>query len=269
MSPFSFEEARPDPALCRLVHRAWRASTREAIDDFLIVPDGCVDILYSADEGLQVVGAMTAALSLSLPAGTEVVGLRLHPGAAAPWLRIDLAELTDGQVPLGDVLGARVGALEDLLRSIGNPRHRAMALCREVAGSLSSCWSEATPRELAFQRALAALARVDGEVTVEWLALQCNLGTRQFQRRCLAATGLPPKLLARVFRLMRVLRQRQHTGSSWTHVAADCGYADQAHFIHDFTDLVGCSPGAYARRQGDVRFSQVDGAHSPIESCHA
>jgi AraC-like DNA-binding protein len=266
VSPLRFEEFRPDPRLREIVHRAWCSSTRAPVDDFLIVPDGCMDVLFSADAGLQVVGAMTGAQSLSLPAGVDMVGLRLRPGAAVPWLRVDAAQLTDDQVSLRDVLGSPVQALEDRLRAIEDPRVRARALCDALSVPLASSWDAAHLRERALRRALAALARAGGELSIEWLALQCGVSPRQFQRRCRAATGVPPKLLARVLRLMRALRTQAYAGDRWTRVAAECGYADQAHFTHDFKDLVGCSPEAYVRRGGDVRFSQGAGGGCDVQS---
>lgn len=130
------------------------------------------------------------------------------------------------------------------------------------ATALARRWADASLQEQALARALKALARADGDLSMEWLALQCGISTRHFQRRCQEATGLPPKMLARIHRLMRVMRLRQQSQQSWTRVAADCGYADQAHFIHDFTALVGCSPGAYGRGPGDVRFSQAARKHA-------
>lgn len=34
----------------------------------------------------------------------------------------------------------------------------------------------------------------------------------------------------------------------WAALAQALGYFDQVHFIRDFRALVGCAPGAYARR---------------------
>ena len=58
--------------------------------------------------------------------------------------------------------------------------------------------------------------------------------------------SVTPKLFCRVRRFQQVLRL---IGSgrpvAWAAVAADCGYFDQAHFIHDFRAFSGINPSTY------------------------
>lgn len=55
------------------------------------------------------------------------------------------------------------------------------------------------------------------------------------------AVGYGPKRLARVLRLRGALAAA-HAGTELGRVAADAGYADQAHFTHDCRALAGVSP---------------------------
>ena len=58
--------------------------------------------------------------------------------------------------------------------------------------------------------------------------------------------GLTPKLFCRVNRFQRVVRSLASIEEvDWAEVALDCGYYDQAHFIHDFQDFAGITPSAY------------------------
>jgi AraC-like DNA-binding protein len=58
--------------------------------------------------------------------------------------------------------------------------------------------------------------------------------------------GLAPKVFCRVRRFQRVLRMLHKTTQvDWADVALECGYYDQAHFIHDFQSFCGLTPSAY------------------------
>jgi AraC-like DNA-binding protein len=61
--------------------------------------------------------------------------------------------------------------------------------------------------------------------------------------------GIGPKDFARAARLQRAVRMTK-TSTDWGRIAADVGYYDQAHLIADFRDLVGLTPGAFAKRAG-------------------
>jgi AraC-like DNA-binding protein len=62
--------------------------------------------------------------------------------------------------------------------------------------------------------------------------------------------GLTPKLFSRVSRFQRVI-QTAHARDelNWVKMALDCGYYDQAHFIHDFQAFAGITPSAYLERK--------------------
>jgi methylphosphotriester-DNA--protein-cysteine methyltransferase len=64
----------------------------------------------------------------------------------------------------------------------------------------------------------------------------------QFRRQA----GLRPKTAARLIRFDRVWRHvDQRRPLDWGQVAADTGYADQAHLIRDFRQFTGNTPTGY------------------------
>jgi AraC-like DNA-binding protein len=75
------------------------------------------------------------------------------------------------------------------------------------------------------------------------LARASALSLRQFQRRFHQATGVPPKLLARLVRFEAVCAAiTAQPRPPMAVVAAAFGYADQAHLIHDVQALAATTP---------------------------
>jgi transcriptional regulator GlxA family with amidase domain len=61
--------------------------------------------------------------------------------------------------------------------------------------------------------------------------------------------GLTPKIGARLVRLDAVWRHIEKRGPlDWGQVAADAGYADQAHLIRDFRQFTGTTPAEFLAR---------------------
>jgi AraC-like DNA-binding protein len=90
-------------------------------------------------------------------------------------------------------------------------------------------------------------------VSVSEVTAGLGLLPKSFVRRFRAQVGLAPKRFSRVRRLQRVLRSiRDADTVEWADVAAQHGYADQAHLIHDFRALTGLAPSAYRPRSADA-----------------
>ena len=86
-------------------------------------------------------------------------------------------------------------------------------------------------------------AAPDSAGVVAALAARAGLSERQLHRRCLAAFGYGAKTLDRVLRLQRFLALgRASPTASLAQLAAEAGYADQAHLGHDCRGLAGATP---------------------------
>jgi AraC-like DNA-binding protein len=74
------------------------------------------------------------------------------------------------------------------------------------------------------------------------------LSKRPLQQLFNEYVGVGPKWVINRYRLHEVIERMAAQGPvSWTELALELGYFDQAHFIRDFKALVGCSPAAYMR----------------------
>ena len=166
-------------------------------------------------------------------------------------LRMPLSQILNQRVPLADLLPPPAGRLPPTL----DP-HEAVHRVLDLTGGLVV---DGAP-DPAMARA-AVLLR-DPAVRAEAAAAEVGLSERQFRRRSQAAAGYGPKTLQRVLRFHRFVRliDAAPPRPDLAALAAQGGYADQAHLTRECSALSGFTPAILARvrrtRQEDA--SQQD-----------
>lgn len=152
--------------------------------------------------------------------------------------------------PLDKVPRIRAPVAAMLDRGVTRRLESDVALATGLDGKLHAfgAWLEQRAharRELsrAALRAARAAMRVCAEpaVPVTTLADQQHVGRRQLERDFQQWIGTSPRHLAQVARLQAVSRKAQ-TGASLADIAADLGYADQAHMSRAVRQLTGLTP---------------------------
>lgn len=212
---------------------------RVGADGAFVLPDGCMDLIWH-DGGLLVAGPDTRA-HRTAAAGPRAVGLRFAPGLGPTILGVPANELRDTRIPLDTLWSAAaVRRLTD-----DAERDPLGALTREVRRRLDTAQP---PLETAVAARLAAGA------SVAEVAADLGWSPRRLHRASLSAFGYGPKTLARVLRFDRALTAAR-AGVPFARVAADTGYADQAHLAREVRALAGqplselvSQPGSAANR---------------------
>ena len=256
-----YQEHTPHPALSRHVECYWTAIcrlTQEQTQHSTVLPDGCMDILFSlsgnpsrpggAGHEPYVVGAMTRALDVESRGVVDLMGVRFRPGGAMPYLSAPASELTDQIAGLDDLWGPAAAEAYERLREASDLASRIAVLDDVLLGRLRSNRSVPDERVLA---ASALVSAASGSITVQGLAEATGLGRRQLERRFLAIVGTSPKVAARIARFRgSVSRLHRDPDIDLSGLALDSGYADQAHFTREFKALAGVTPGVYRRGIG-------------------
>ncbi|MDL4822100.1 helix-turn-helix transcriptional regulator [Actinomadura opuntiae] len=210
---------------------SWTAGLPAGAEPFVqrVVPDGCVDVIWSAD-GVQVAGPDTGPMPAALRPGTVMAAVRFGPGAAPPVLGVPADALRDARTPLRDLWGGAADELADAVaaaESLDARREVLVAALRARAARME-------PVDPLVPAVVAGLA--DG--SVRDVADTLGLGERQLRRRSLAAFGYGPKVLQRVLRFQRALALAR-SGMALSDVAFAAGFADQAHFANEVRALAG------------------------------
>ena len=232
-----YREWAPPAALRPAVSCLW-TSVVPSGGQTVVLPDACADLIWQQGAGAFVAGPDTGPAPAVLPAGSVLVGVRLRPGAGGPALRIPLAELRDQRVDLNQVLGGSAQRLPGDLSP-------GMALGRLI-DMTARLVAEGPPDPLV--RQAARLLTTSRDRTAE-LARDLGVSERQLRRRCLDAVGYGPKTLHRILRFRRFIARIDAAGgrADLSRVAAEAGYADQAHLTRESVRLGGLPPAALAR----------------------
>jgi len=232
----------PAPAALRhAVACAWAQVTDSSAERTgLVLPDGCTDLIWEQGRGAYVAGPDTGPVATTMAAGAIVLGVRFRPSAGGPALGIPLSELRDLRADLADLRPAQA-------------RQLTAALDPEIAAAQMLDMTAALVADAAPDPEVTWAARLlrDPAARAEDVAAEVGLSLRQLRRRCQATVGYGPKTLQRVLRFRRfVARVDAHPDVlDLAAIAAETGYADQAHLSRECGRLAGLTPAALARQR--------------------
>jgi AraC-like DNA-binding protein len=184
-------------------------------------------------------GQLTRRLVLCPTGNIATVGIRFHPHGASAIVREPQDRLVGETLDAADVSAPLARAAAAVQRRTSSVQDAAALLQARLASLRAG-------RRVDPRVALAASAIVDsaGQVSIDAVAVRAGTTRRHLERLFLAHVGVTPKRLARTVRFQRALAVLD-CGGSGAGTAAECGYADQAHFIREFRELAGCAPGAH------------------------
>jgi len=238
----SYREFTPHPELNDVVACTWtRAAPASAVaDELRILPDGCVDLVWSGSE-LLVASPDRVTRSHRVRRAGEYIGLRLHPGTAGAVIGWAVDDLPAGTTPLEAIWCAAARPLAEQLGEARDAHERRRLLEATLLRRLESGASLDT----VVIRAIRLIDRPRGRVGE--LPASLSLGSRQLQRRFREQVGYGPKFLARVLRFRRFLTSVEDAAAgrrdaTLASLAWELGYADQAHLARECRELSGLTP---------------------------
>lgn len=217
-------------------------------------------------------GPRTAPLRTVVRGGDEFWGTHLWPGAAGSLLGGEASALrgviAPAQLHLPPPWCRRLAEeFQHLFGSAAGAGSGPDGAGREVAAvrTLDRAWGElaaaARPLDRQILHAVFLLLRSAGEEPVGRLAAAVDLSPRHFRRRFRAAVGLTPKELARLRRLRASaagwVKRSGAGGARWVDLAAEHGYADQAHLVREYRSLLGTTPTGFREHADRIEHGDI------------
>jgi len=154
-----------------------------------------------------------------------------------------IAELGGRPLDLVEVLGGDGRRLAEQLRDTPSWRQRLALLDRFLLERLDRGPRPSPEVGWAWQRLVAT----GGAVPIGQLAREVGWSHKHLLTRFRRQVGLRPKTAARLIRFDGVWRRLDRDRPlDWGRVAAEVGYADQAHLAREFRQFTGTPPTAFA-----------------------
>ena len=256
---FEFTERRPAGRLGRYVESVWHARGQIPYAREKIAPTGSTvaglvlgpPIRQTPTDGAPflattgfLIGPHDRPLVNEPTDRTDCVGVVTTPVGCRAVFGVHPSSLRGRVVSLLEVWPAARVLRDDLLATEpGN------AVLDRTEAALTAGLDES---DRALDRCAAAVAALEARPArpVSELAADLGISHGHLDREFTRVVGLPPRTLARVLRVRRLLEQIDvEDALAWSDLAADLGWYDQAHLVRDVTRHTGVPPTAYVRAQ--------------------
>ena len=265
---FGLARHRPSDALNPFVDYYWilRWDLRgEPPHSQTILPHPNVNLSFEAS-GAGIYGVDRRLFTRSLSGAGRVLGVRFAAGGFRPFWQAPISQLTDRVVPAARLFGPRAEKTRQAIMRSGAGAGAALSSASASASAAAASADEDDARMIGYAEALlrsvlperdplaeqvaALVSRITddpGLRRVDQLSAEAGMTARTLQRLFADYVGVSPKWVMRRARLHEAA-ERADSGEpvDWAELAADLGYADQAHLTRDFTVTIGVSPTRYA-----------------------
>jgi AraC-like DNA-binding protein len=235
----------PPSNLAPFVEHFWAQQTpvRPMGSSWRVIPEANPNLIFAVSRTEMgcmrarccLIGPRSRFADVALASRILTCGARLRPGVLPLLTRFPAWDFTDRSVHVEEVFGTRGRSLMNRLNELESSIEAVSALAVFLGRELDGCEY--------------VMPLSQGECNrVEELAARAGMPIRTLHSRLMQHVGLSPKRLLRIERLHRVLANSQVRSVPWAELAATCGFADQAHMIREFQELLGESPTAWRSR---------------------
>ncbi len=211
-----------------------------------VVPDGCIDIIFSyGEDGMEarVYGTVLSSDVAEYTVGRTYFGLRFLPGVMPVILNGQVRDFIACSVPLVDVLRNR--ELMDAMEQADTFYARITTFLQEYRRELARTEALSGRRELVLA-VKDYVYRAKGKVRVKQLEDYTGYSSRYINKIFDAECGFNPKTFCKIIQFQRALEFLNYGApDKMTDAAVFLGYYDQPQFIHDFSRYAGVTPKKY------------------------
>jgi AraC-like DNA-binding protein len=171
-----------------------------------------------------------------------VVQIIFNPGALFRLTGIAATALTNEYIDAENIFSSQLQNInEQLFFAATYP-----AMIAIVNNFVRSLIKKQQKPKLLLDDACTFLLQKNGSLSIDALAKQACLSTKQLDRKFNERTGVNPKLYAKIIRFDRAFRfKNSHPNLDWLRIAVECDYYDYQHLVKEYKAFTGLSPTAF------------------------
>lgn len=181
---------------------------------------------------------------LTIPSGrdSEMFIINFHKGKAYPFVEMPMHELTDYVVDGELVMSPQILDMRDRLLELGSITAKFLF----AEKYLLQAFSQRLVTNPFIEFSIDVILKSPQQPTIKYLSDKTGFSQKHFISIFKTHVGITPKAFLKIIRFQKAIREIEtKTFTSWTSIAYDAGYYDQAHFINDFKHFSGFSPGQF------------------------
>ncbi|AUD00801.1 AraC family transcriptional regulator [Spirosoma pollinicola] len=216
-----------------------------AVQNLSYYPRDSVDVFYYQTRQTSTaptcigVGAQISRVDLTMGRDHLIVATFFEPGGLHRLLGIPMAEIFDFPLDVSLLWNAEIRRVNEQLRETTHYDKMQQIVEAFLLRQFQKKQALKHPIDRAFQ----FLEDPTRLVSLDYLADQACLSSRQFERKCYERLGLGPKMFRRLARFSKAFRlKEQRPDLDWLEVALHNNYYDLQHMRRDFKEFSGTTP---------------------------
>jgi len=229
--------------------------TDSGLPPFRVLPDTCTELFISyidnaptvisgkSTVGYQrsfLVSRMNRFMDVQSPAITGLITVCFNPGATRHFFALPMNEIANDITGLQHFWRGMLVEIEDRIASAKTNDDRVIIIQQYLYNELKKNYKT----DKTIEYCLWQMNSAKGQLSIRNLSDSTGISNRQLLRKFNDHVGLSPKEFARITKFINSLNVlKKHPTMSLTEIAYESGYYDQAHFIHDYKEFSGYSPG--------------------------
>ena len=183
--------------------------------------------------------------------------VHFHPGALYRLLRTPLSEFTDCWFDAETVISREILEVNERLANCVNYAQMIAIVENYLVRKIEKVNTDTHPLD----KVALCLFTNPARFSLDWLAKESCLCSRQFNRKFTERMGVGPKLYSRVVRFYKAYQYKEtHPQEDWLTIALLFGYSDYQHMVKDFKEFANVTPNLWVNQdnQSPERILQLE-----------